>query len=175
MSMIKLLRLDLKACAHTDDLRGKLRVILFSPGFSATFWIRIQDSLFRFHFLLLANLIRRINLGIHGIDVTPGAKIAGGLRIEHPNGIVIGGDVQIGNNCTLLHGVTIGALYVDRARENPGSPIIGSNVILYTNSIVVGDIRVGDNCIIYAQTFLNCDLPSNYVAKGTPATLKKII
>lgn len=87
----------------------------------------------------------------------------GGNTLEHNGlGVVISRMAIIGNDCRIYQHVTIGA-------GKGGYPIIGNNVTIYANSVVVGNIRIGDNCIIGANSFVNVDVPDNTVYAGVPA------
>ena len=87
----------------------------------------------------------------------------GGNSLEHNGlGVVISRLAIIGNDCRIYQHVTIGA-------GKGGYPIIGNNVTIYANSVVVGNIRIGDNCIIGANSFVNVDVPDNSVYAGVPA------
>jgi serine O-acetyltransferase len=149
---------DLTRFTHGPTLRDKLKVLLLSPGFLAVTIIRIQEFFYSNGLLLIAYFFQRLNLALHGIDVLPGAKISGGLRIEHPTGIVIGAGVVIGSNCTIMQGVTLGVRNVSREKNNDKFPVIGNGVLIGANSSILGGITIGDNVVIGAHSLVlvNC-------------------
>jgi serine O-acetyltransferase len=151
---------DIKAFARQSGLREKLKLFITSPGLSAVFLIRLEQSLYRQRLLILSYLVYRINLSMHGIDVLPGAKIGKGLRIDHPFGIVIGAGVEIGENCTILHGVTIGEKFLGKA-EKRFYPVIGNYVTIGCNASVLGNVSVGSKSFIAAHSLVLKSLEEN--------------
>jgi serine O-acetyltransferase len=77
------------------------------------------------------------------------------IFFPHPVGVVVGGNVKIGRGCQIHQNVTIG----NKGKGN--TPILGKNVKIYANSVIIGKINIGDNVIIGASTFVNKDVPSN--------------
>ena len=142
---------DLNQFTHGPTLRDKIKVLLLSPGFFAVVLIRIQATFFKSHLLVLAYFVHRLNLNLHGIDVLPGSRIKGGLHIEHPVGIVIGAGVDIGKNCTILQGVTLGAGNVLDSKTKDLYPKLGDNVIVGANSSILGSVVIGDDVKIGAH------------------------
>ena len=102
----------------------------------------------------------------YGIHMTPGTKIGKGLRIAHPTSIVVT-HCEIGENFTIYQNCTIGQKFYKSGRY----PKIGNDVTLYANSSIIGDVTVGDNEVIGANSLLVKDAlePGNYV--GSPARL----
>lgn len=92
------------------------------------------------------------------------ACIGDNLQIRHYPGVIIGAGVCIGDDCTLYQSVTIG--------QNRGLfPKLGNNVIVYTGAVIVGDIKVGDNAIIGANSVVTKDVPDNAIVGGIPAVI----
>ncbi len=88
----------------------------------------------------------------------------------HPVGIVIGKDVEIGRDCIVYQNVTIGGVLNKQGIHV--YPKIGNNVIIYANSIIIGDISIGDDVVIGAGTFVNRDIPSRSLVYGLPLVVK---
>jgi serine O-acetyltransferase len=108
-----------------------------------------------------AELVWRVNYFLTGADIHPGAEIGGGLRLTHTTGLVIGRGVVIGENCTLLHGVTLGGSargWFDGVFED-GFPTIGDETEIMAGAFVLGPITVGRHCFIGANAVLARDLP----------------
>ena len=95
-------------------------------------------------------------------------------RLPHPYNIIVNENSRISYNCTIFHQVTIGS-----QREfttNQGCPIIGDNVIIFPNCVIVGNVSVGNNVIIGAGSIVTKDVPENHIVAGNPAKfIKKII
>ncbi len=93
-------------------------------------------------------------------------------RFPHPVGIVIGMKVKMGVNCEIYQNVTIGTKDTSDFL-NGKYPEIGNNVTIYPNSLVIGDIKIGDNSIIGAGSVILKNVPPNSVMAGNPAKLIK--
>lgn len=101
-----------------------------------------------------------------GISIPRGVKIGKGFRIYHFGGIVINPIAEIGDNCSMHQGVTIGVrhTYID-------VPKIGNNVTIGAGAKILGDIRIGNNAIIGANAVVLIDVPDDYIAVGVPAKI----
>lgn len=95
------------------------------------------------------------------------AKIGKGIQLLHPYGIVINSTAEIGKNCTIMKGATVGNSKTGKV----GSPVIGDNVYIGLNSTVVGKIKIGNNVLIAANTFVNFDVPDDSVVIGSPGVI----
>lgn len=142
--------------------------IIFNPGFKAVVIVRLQIKAQAKGRLRLAQLISNYNLRVTGAEFCVGVKIGPSLIVRHPNGIVVGGGVKIGQNLTLLHGVTIGLKDINNA-ESQRFPNLGNNVTLGTASTIIGDIYVADGTIVGAHTLVNSSTEANGIYVGTPS------
>lgn len=105
-----------------------------------------------------------------GIEIHPGATIGRRLVIDHGMGVVIGETAIIGDDVLIYHGVTLGG------KENITSkrhPTIGNRVVLGAGSKVIGNITVGDDCAVGANSVVTKDMPAGAVAIGSPARYLK--
>lgn len=102
-----------------------------------------------------------------GISIPACCRIGKGLRIHHFGGIIFHPTVQLGNNCTLYHGVTIG----DRGGSGKAASI-GDNVLIGAGAKIIGEITIGDNCIVGANAVVARDMPADTVAVGSPCRFK---
>ena len=104
----------------------------------------------------------------YGLEISTSANIGEGLYLGHPYNITVAGGVKMGKNCNLHKGCTIG-------RENRGKrmgvPTLGDCVYVGINSIVVGNITVGDDVFIAPGAFVNFDVPSHSVVIGNPGVI----
>jgi serine O-acetyltransferase len=103
---------------------------------------------------------------ITGISIPASVKIGESFYIAHFGGILINSNAVIGNNCNISQGVTIG---VSGLNEKRGVPIIGNNVYIGANAVVVGKISIMDNVVIGACSLVNSDVFENSVVLGVPA------
>lgn len=102
------------------------------------------------------------------VEISHSTQIRGGLYFGHFKNIIVNQRVQIGENCNIMQGVTIGN--ESRGRRK-GSPIIGDRVLIGPNSVVVGNVRIGNDVLIGPLTLVNFDVPDNSVVLGNPAKL----
>lgn len=103
------------------------------------------------------------------VELPWNAKIGKGMLIIHPYSITLNSKCVIGDNCTIMKGVTIG----NTKGPNSGVPIIGDNVYLGINSTVVGNIRIGNDVLIAPNTFVNFDVPDGAIVLGNPGVIHK--
>ena len=111
---------------------------------------------------------RRVKLDRH-IEISYNTKIGKGLYLGHAFGISINPKTIIGNNCNINRGVLIGQ---ENRGERKGTPIIGNNVWIGANSVIVGNIKIGDDVLIAPNSFVNCDIPPHSIVLGNPCIIK---
>lgn len=112
----------------------------------------------------LAVLRHRIWSIVTGADIPIGTRIAGGLLMPHPNGIVISPNSTIGPNCLLFQQVTLGA-------TRKGTPTLGGHVDIGAGAKIIGPVTIGDHAQIGANAVITHDVPAHGVAVGIPARL----
>lgn len=110
----------------------------------------------------------RKKISKYGVLIPKSTNIDENIFFPHPISIVIGKNVKIGKNCTIYQNVTIG-------QKEDNYPVLGNNIIIYPNSIIIGKIKIGDNVIIGAGSVVLCDIPSNSIVAGNPARIIKMI
>jgi serine O-acetyltransferase len=106
---------------------------------------------------------------LFGVDIHPAAVIGGGLLLDHATGVVIGETARLGKNCSLLHGVTLGA--TGTSKEHIRHPTIGDDVIIGANATILGNITIGNNCKIGSGSMVLKPLPANVTAVGNPVRI----
>ncbi len=119
---------------------------------------------------LVANRIQRKFL----IFISPLAELHPSVDFRHPTGLVIGDGVQIGAGSVIYQNVTIGGARAGDGRR-AAYPVIGRNVTLFAGAVVVGAVRIGDNCIIGANSVVTQDVPDNSTAVGAPARIVRTL
>ena len=157
--------------ARDPAARSKLEVFLLYPGVHATIYYRIAHFLHVHGLKFLARLISQWGRLCTGIEIHPGAKIGRRLVIDHGMGIVIGETAEIGDDCLLYHGVTLGGTGKDQGKRHP---TIGNNVMVSSGAKVLGPFKVGDNARIAAGAVVLEEVPPNATAVGVPAQIVRV-
>lgn len=151
--------------------RSVLEVILLYPGFHILVYHRIAHWLFEHKHFFLARWVSQRGRHKTGIEIHPGAKIGSCLFIDHGMGIVFGETAEIGDNCTIYHGVTLGGTGKDTGKRHP---TLGDNVLIGAGTKVLGPVYIGDNARIGAGSVVLKNLPANCTAVGVPAEVVRI-
>ena len=107
---------------------------------------------------------------VTGIEIHPGATIGKGLFIDHGSGVVIGETAELGDNCTLYQGVTLGGTGKDIGKRHP---TLGNNVLVGAGAKVLGPFKVGDNSKVAANAVVLKEIPPDCTAVGIPAKVVK--
>ena len=144
-------------------------VVILEPGFCASFLYRIEHFLYKKGFYFIALLLLRFNKLLTHTEISFEATIGGGLRLPHCNDIVIGATSIVGENVEVLNGVTLGA--TDLRKAGKRHPTVDDNVLLGTGAKVLGNISIGANSIIGANSVVIMDIPENVIAVGIPAKI----
>lgn len=144
-----------------------LRYFLFTPGFRYTFFLRkVKYSRFILQKLFWEILRRRCMLKT-GIQIPASTEIGPGLRIVHFGHIVINPGTVIGKNFNVAQGVNIG----NSEGKRRGTPLIGDNVYVAANAVIVGNVTIGNDVFIAPNAFVNIDIPDGCIALGNPAQI----
>lgn len=139
-----------------------LESFIFKSGFQAVLLYRIAHFFYKNGCIFPAWFITRINQFLTSAEIEFNAEVGEGLLIAHPSGIVIGRGSVIGNNCILYQGVTLGTKTLSDIKY----PEIGDNVIIFSGAKVLGDIYVGNSCIIGTGTIVTKDVKDNRIVIG---------
>ena len=152
---------------RSSNLLVKLKYILFIPGFTYIYFFRkVQLSKYKL-IKLFYLIILRITSYITHIQIPPNTKIAPGFRIVHFGTIVVNPDAIIGKNFNISQGTLIG----NSQGKKAGAPIIGDNVCMNANAIIIGNCRIGNNVLIAPGAFVNFDVPDNSIVIGNPGKI----
>ena len=166
------LRETIKAYMARDPAaKSALEVFLLYPGLKATRSHRKAHWFYTHNMPLIARAISQASRKRTGIEIHPGAKIGKRLVIDHGMGIVIGETAEIGDDCLLYHGVTLGGTGKDSGKRHP---TIGNNVLIGTGAKVLGPFTVGDNSRIAANSVVLGEVPPNCTAVGIPAKVVRL-
>ena len=151
--------------------RSVLEVMLLYPGFHILVYHRIAHWLYQHKRFFLARWVSQHGRHRTGIEIHPGATIGKCLFIDHGMGIVFGETCEIGDNCTIYHGVTLGGTGKDTGKRHP---TLGNNVLIGAGTKVLGPVYIGDNARIGAGSVVLRNLPANCTAVGVPAEVVRI-
>ena len=157
--------------ARDPAARSKVEVLLLYPGVQATMYHQAAHFCYCHNLKFLARTISQWSRFWTGIEIHPGAKIGRRLVIDHGMGIVIGETAEIGDDCLLYHGVTLGGTGKDQGKRHP---TIGNNVLVSTGAKVLGPFKVGDGARIAANAVVLKEIPENATAVGVPARVVRI-
>lgn len=156
----------LKAYKSYDPAAKSLwEIALLYPGPKAIFFYRIAHALYRAKFFFAARFFCELGRWLTGIEIHPGATIGKRLVIDHGMGVVIGETAEIGDDCIIFHGVTLGGLKFDPIKRHP---TVGNKVLIGTGAKILGPIHLGDGCRIGANTVVTKDIPPGETVRGTP-------
>lgn len=151
--------------------RSKLEVFLMYPGVHAILWHRVAHWLYLRRCYFLARWLSQHVRKKTGIEIHPGATIGRRLVIDHGMGVVIGETTEIGDDCILYQGVTLGGTGKDQGKRHP---TIGNNVLIGSGARVLGPFAVGDNARIAAGAVVLSAVPPNCTAVGVPARIARM-
>ena len=158
---------DIAAVRERDPAaRNDLEVLMLYSGVHAILAYRVAHKLYLGKKYFPARAVSQFAKFITGIEIHPGATIGKGLVIDHGSGVVIGETAEIGDNCTLYQGVTLGRTGKDTGKRHP---TLGNNVMVGAGAKVLGPFRIGDNSKIAAGAVVLSEIPSNATAVGIPA------
>ncbi len=168
----KTAREDIAAVKERDPAaRNSLEIFFLYPGVKAIRMHRRANFWYRHGWLFLARLISQRAVRKTGIEIHPGAKIGKRLVIDHGTGVVIGETTEIGDDCLIYQGVTLGGTGKDVGKRHP---TIGNNVMISAGAKVLGPFTVGDNSRIAAGAVVLDTVPPNSTAAGVPARIVKL-
>ena len=160
------LRDDLDSIFARDPAaRNRFEILLTYPGVHALLLYRISHWAWRHGWRLGARILSGIGRWATGIEIHPGAKIGARFFIDHGMGVVIGETAEIGNDCTLYHGVTLGGTSWQPGKRHP---TLGNGVIVGAGAKVLGPLRVGDNARIGSNAVVVKDVPDGVTVVGIP-------
>lgn len=189
-TMMEAIRMDLKACLKRDPAcESCLEIVLYFKGFASlvchraakrkwmkTVNVQQSQSNTRTNTHTRTNTnTRYVSLWLQsqasatfGVDIHPGATIGAGVMFDHGTGIVIGETATIGDNCTFLHGVTLGGTGKASGDRHPK---VGKNVLIGAGATVLGNIKIGQGCKIGAGSVVLKPIPHGATAVGAPAKI----
>ena len=165
-------REDLDAAMLRDPAaQTRLDVAVNSPGLHAIWAYRLTHRLWRNPATRpLARVLSTLTRAVTGVEIHPGAQIGRRFFIDHGMGVVIGATAVVGDDVMLYHGVTLGGRSLNRGVKR--HPTVGDRVTIGTGARVLGDITIGDDAQVGANSVVVKPVPSGAVATGIPAVIR---
>ena len=163
---------DIRAYRRNDPAaRSAAEVVLLYNGLHATIGYRIAHWLHGHRCFFLARFVSQWEKFWTGIEIHPGAKIGRRLVIDHGTGIVIGETAEIGDDCLLYQGVTLGGTGKDVGKRHP---TLGNNITVGAGAKILGPFHVGNNARIAANSVVLREVPDNATVVGVPGRIVRI-
>ena len=135
--------------------KSLVEICLLYPGPKALALHYIAHALYKEKFFFLARFVSEISRWLTGVEIHPGATIGRRLVIDHGFGVVIGETAEIGDDCVIFHGVTLGGVKFDPIKRHP---TVGNKVMIGTGAKILGPITIGDGARIGANAVVTKDV-----------------
>ena len=148
--------------------RNTWEVITCYPGFHAMLFHRLAHRLWNARLKWLARMLSHLSRWLTGIEIHPGARIGRRFFIDHGMGVVIGETAEIGDDCTLYHGVTLGGTSWNKGKRHP---TLGNGVVVGAGAKLLGPITIGDRAKIGSNAVVVKEVPAGATAIGIPARI----
>ncbi len=173
--MFKNLRKDINFAFEKDlASRSKLEIFLTYSGVHALSFYRFAHFLYSKNLKLLARFFSQMGKFFTGIEIHPSAKIESGIFIDHGLGVVIGATAEIESGVVIYHGVTLGATGKVTDKNQKRHPTVKKGAIIGCGAKILGNITIGENAVIGANSVVLKDVLPNATAVGVPAKIVKI-
>ena len=171
LNIISVIKEDIRSIQERDPAaRSGFEIMLTYSGVHAVIMYRISHKLYTCGFKTLARAVSQFARFLTGIEIHPGAKIGKGLFIDHGMGVVIGETTEIGDNCLLYQGVTLGGTGKEHGKRHP---TIGDNVMISAGAKILGSFTIGENSKIGAGSVVLEEVPPNCTVVGVPGRVVK--
>lgn len=171
MTFFENLKADIQSVKDRDPAaHSSLEIVLTYSGLHAVMMYRVAHWLYEREHTTAARIISQLARFLTGIEIHPGAKIGKGLLIDHGSGVVIGETAEIGDNCLIYQGVTLGGTGKDKGKRHP---TLGNNVMVGSGAKILGPFKVGDGAKIAANAVVLHEVPPYTTAVGVPARIVK--
>ncbi len=165
--LLREIRYDVAAFRQRDPAAtSDAEVLLLYSGMHARLAHRLSHKLYKDGHPHAARAVSQGAKFITGIEIHPGATIGRGLVIDHGSGVVIGETAEIGDDCTIYQGVTLGGTGKDIGKRHP---TLGNNVMVGAGAKILGPVKIGDNVKVAAGAVVLNELPEGATAVGIPA------
>lgn len=165
--MFNRLREDIHSVFQRDPAARSFWEVFFTyPGVHAVIWYRLCNRLWHSRMKGSARFLSALSRFLTGIEIHPAAIIGRRFFIDHGMGVVIGETAEIGDDCTLYHGVTLGGTSLQKGKRHP---TLKNNVIVGAGAKVLGPIVIGENARIGSNSVVIKEVKPNTTVIGIPA------
>ena len=170
--MLKSMKTDLNTVLKKDPAaRNRLEVFLTYSGFHAIRMYRFAHFMYRHNYKLVARMVSQFARFLTGIEIHPAAKIGNGVFIDHGAGVVIGETAEVGDDCTIYQGVTLGGTGKDKGKRHP---TLEKGVMVAAGAKILGPFTVGKHAKIGAGSVVLKEVPANATVVGVPGRVVRI-
>src|SRR5574340_349251 len=167
--MFNHLREEVAAVFERDPAaRSTWEVLTTYPGFHALLIHRLAHRLWRWKLRWLGRFVSYLGRWLTGIEIHPGAHVGRRVFIDHGMGVVIGETAELGDDCTLYHGVTLGGTSWSKGKRHP---TLGRGVVVGAGAKILGPIHIGEGAKIGSNAVVVKDVPAGATAVGVPARI----
>ncbi|SIT73306.1 serine O-acetyltransferase [Ectothiorhodosinus mongolicus] len=167
--MFERLREDIRCVFDRDPAaRHRFEVVTTYPGVHALILHRLAHALWGMGLRWVARLLAYFSRWLTGIEIHPGATIGRRFFIDHGMGVVIGETAQIGDDCTLYHGVTLGGTSWEKGKRHP---TLGNNVVVGAGAKILGPLHIGNNARVGSNAVVLKDIPAGATVVGIPGRI----
>jgi len=167
--MFERMRRDIRAVLERDPAaHSALEVVFCYPGVHAIWLHRPAHWLWRHGWFVAARFLSHLGRFLTGIEIHPAARLGSGLFIDHGMGVVIGETAEVGENVTLLHGVTLGGTSLKKEKRHP---TLADNVVVGAGAGIFGAFTIGSGSRIGAGSVVVREVPPNSVVVGVPGRI----
>jgi len=148
--------------------RTRWEVITCYPGFHALLFHRLAHRIWMLDMKWLGRFLSHVSRWLTGIEIHPGAKIGRRFFIDHGMGVVIGETAEIGDDCTLYHGVTLGGTSWNKGKRHP---TLSNGVVVGAGAKILGPITVGERVRVGANSVVVKNVPADRTVVGVPGRI----
>ena len=168
-NIITLLAKDMQAVLDRDPACQRfLEPLLYFKGYHALVTHRFAHAIWNAGRKDLAFYLQSQSSKIFGTDIHPAARFGTGIMLDHATGLVVGETAVVGDNCSMLHGVTLGG---SGKAIGDRHPKIGAGVMIGAGAKVLGNIHIGNCCLIASGSVVLSDVPPKKTVAGVPAKI----
>ena len=167
--MFRRMREDIRCVFERDPAaRSVWEVVTCYPGFHALQLHRVSHTLWTWKLRWLARFLSHVTRFFTGIEIHPGAVIGRRVFIDHGMGVVIGETAEVGDDCTLYHGVTLGGVSWNQGKRHP---TLGAGVVVGAGAKILGPFIVGDRAKVGSNSVVVKPVPAGATVVGIPARI----
>jgi serine O-acetyltransferase len=164
--MFERIREDIRCVFDRDPAaRNAFEVLTTYPGLHAVLFHRLSHRLWCWRLRWLARVLSNVGRWLTGIEIHPGARLGRRFFIDHGMGVVIGETAEIGEDCTIYHGVTLGGTSWKKGKRHP---TLRDRVVVGAGAKILGPIEVGDDARVGSNAVVLKDVPAGATVVGIP-------